>query len=315
MLLALALAQALQVHGLADVDYALNPGHSTNFLPGTGTTAPRANQLDLNAAAIDLSIDPKPVGFHLTLAFGSGVDVLHASEPAAFRNVYQASVSWALTDKLAVEGGIYPSHIGFEGFFSKDNWNYTRGWMGELSPYYQAGVKVSYAFDARWSAQVHFMNGWQDIRDDNRAKAVGTQLAFAGEKLSFSVNTFAGPELPGDDSHWRLFGDLVAQYKVAGALQLGATADAGRQDLPQGSASWRAAALYARYAFAARLALAGRVEIYDDEDGFMTGTPQTLSGETLTLEARPDEHLILKLEGRHDYPTGSLAVASAVASF
>ena len=311
----LLLAQPFQVHGLADVYYALDPGASSNFLPGTGTTAPRANELDLNAAAIDLSLEPKPVGFHLTLAFGSGVDVLHAVEPAAFRNVYQASVSWAPIEKLTLDAGIDPSHIGFESFFSKDNWNYTRGWMGEFSPYYQAGVKVTYLFDARWSAQVHFLNGWQVIRDDNRAKAVGTQLAFAGEKLSFSINTFAGPELPRDDSHWRLFGDLVAQYRWTGALQIGACLDAGRQDLPQGSATWQAAALFARYGFGERLALAGRVELFGDGDGLITGTPRTLSGETLTLEARPVDHLILKLEGRHDFPTGSLAIASAVASF
>ena len=73
MLIALLLAEALQVHGFADVYYALNPGASTNFLAGTGTTASRANAFDLNAAAIDLSLDPKPVGFRLTVGFGSGM--------------------------------------------------------------------------------------------------------------------------------------------------------------------------------------------------------------------------------------------------
>ena len=232
-----------------------------------------------------------------------------------WRNVYQASVVWAVTGKLALEAGIYPSHIGYESFFSKDNWNYTRGWMGEFSPYYQAGIKATYAFDAHWSAQVHLLNGWQNIRENNRAKAVGTQIAYAGDVLSVALNTFAGPELPNDDTHWRLFADVTAQYKLSEALAFGATADLGRQDLPSGSASWWAVGGYARYAFSPLVAIALRAEYYDDANGFMSGTAQALSSETATLEVRPVDHLILKLEGRHDYPTGSLAIASAVAAF
>ena len=157
-------AAGVALHGWVDVFYAFNanrPPDGASFLPGTGTTARRANEFNVNAAAIDVSLDPKPVGFHLTLAFGSGLDVVHAAEPALpatgpeiWRSIYQASVSYTapIGRGILFEAGIYPSHIGFESFFSKDNWTYTRGWMGEFSPYYQAGVKASYAFDAHWSA-------------------------------------------------------------------------------------------------------------------------------------------------------------------
>lgn len=318
------LAQALQLHAWADVDYAASTQQGVNFVPGTGTTAHKSNTFDLNAAAIDLSVDPKPVGLHLTLAAGTGVEVVHAGEAPLWRNVYQASASWAATDRLTLEAGIYPSHIGYESFFSKDNWNYSRGYMGEFSPYYQAGVKATYAFSEQWSAQLHLLNGWQLIGDNNRAKAVGGQVAYAGEKLSASLNTFAGPELPGDDSHWRLFGDLVAQLKLTAALALGATLDAGWQDRPQGAAVWHGAGLYGRLALSERVALAARAEYYDDRDGFITGTPQLLRDGTLTLELRPDPHLILKLEAREDQSdqpafagktAQTMVAAGAVASF
>src|SRR5207248_5555999 len=174
-----------------------------SFIAGTGTTARRANELNLNAAALDLVIDPRPVGLHLTVAFGSGPDVVHSGEPAGsatsreiWRSVYQGSVSWTapIGSGLLLEAGIYPSHIGYESFFSKDNWNYTRGWMGEFSPYYQAGLKIAVPIDDHWAVQVHFLNGWQTIGDDNRAKSVGTQVAWSGERLSVAFNTFAGPE-------------------------------------------------------------------------------------------------------------------------
>ncbi len=337
---------AVRIHGFVDVFYGLNsnrPLDGASFLPGTGTSARRANELNLNAAAVEVALDPSPVGFQLTLAFGSGPDVLHAAEPAGpstgpaiWRSVYQASVSWRVPvgSGLLLEAGIYPSHIGFESFFSKDNWNYTRGWMGEFSPYYQAGVKAAYAFDSHWSAQIHFLNGWQTIGDNNRAKAVGTQIAWTGDRLSFAFNTFAGPELPGDDSHWRLFGDLTGQLKATSWLALGATADLGWQDRPGGAALWHGAALYARATLSALAAVAVRVEYYDDRDGFFSGAAQVLRDGTLTLELRPAEPLIFKLEARHDIAgapvftsrrdasgnatfssTQTLAIASAVATF
>jgi hypothetical protein len=153
-------------------------------------------------------------------------------------------------------------------------------------------------------------------------------VAYAGEKLLASFNTFAGPELPGDDTHWRLFGDLVAQYKLTASVSLGATADLGWQDRPQGAALWHGVGLYGRVAFSERIALALRAEYYDDRDGFMTGTPQILRDGTVTLEVRPDPHLLLKLEARGDVSdasvfttntgtstTQALLIASAVAGF
>lgn len=337
MTLVLALLVAQSLHGWVDAFYAVNPNDPADhasFLPGTGTTARPANEFGLNAAALDFAVDPKPVGMHLTLAVGSGPDVVHAGEPAAvsaaFRAIYQASVSWTapVGSGLLIEAGIYPSHIGYESFFSKDNWNYTRGWMGEYSPYYQAGVKLSYAFDSHWSAQLHLLNGWQLIADNNRAKAVGCQLAWTNDRVTVALNTFAGPELPGDDTHWRLFGDATAQWKVTSSLSLGATADLGRQDRPQGAALWHGAGAYGRFAFSERVALALRAEYYDDRDGFMSGTAQLLADGTATLDLHPADHLIVKLEARYDHSDAAvfskssgktdaqtLAIASAVATF
>ena len=330
LLTALLLAQAnppaqepaaVQLHGWIDVFYGLNtnrPADKTSFVPGTGTTARRANEMNLNAAALDVSLEPRPVGFHLTLAVGTGPDVVHAAEPVGsgvgpeiWRSVYQATVAYEVPvgSGLLLEAGIYPAHIGFESFFSKDDWNYTRSWMGEFSPYYEAGVKVSYAFDAHWSAQVHLLNGWQVIGDNNRAKAAGTQIAWTGDPLSVTLNTFAGPELPGDDSHWRLFGDLIAVLKINRWLSLAASVDVGRQDRPEGAALWHTAAVYARAALSERAAVALRAEYYDDRDGFFSGRSQVLREATATLELRPAKQLIVKLEARQDFSDAAVFTA------
>ena len=324
----------VSVHGWLDGYYAWNGNHPEprlNFFDGTGTTAHRADQLAINIAAVDVARPTAPFGFHVTLVAGDSSDVVHAGEPhprrLVIRNVYQASVSYLVPigRGLTLEGGVYPSHIGFEGFFTKDNWNYTRGWLGELSPYYQSGIKASYAWNDRWSGQVHVLRGWQLIGNGNAGPAFGTQVAYSGSRLSASFNTFVGPGQPHDRAHLRKFGDLVAVYKSTPELSVGLSIDRGRQAYRlDGSANWVGIAAYGRYALDERHAFALRAERFRDPDAGISGFAQSLTEATLTYEFRPSAHLILKFEARRDHSTAPvfdasrdevIAVASAVATF
>lgn len=298
----------IALHGFVDACYTWNinaPRSRQNFVAGTGTTAEHANEFDLNLAAVDAVHAAKPAGFHITLVAGSGADVVHASEPRpdVYRYIYQASIVYKVRQRLTFEGGIYSSHIGFEGFYSKDNWNYTRGWLGEFSPYYQAGVKASFALSRRWTAQVHLLNGWQNIGDNNDAKAIGTQIAFSSARLSAAFNTFAGAELPHDNKRLRTFGDFVATWNVTPASSIGLTVDRGRQELPVAAANWFGAGGYLRHTFNERHAVAMRVERFRDPDNGISGNRQTLTGGTLTYEFRPAPDLIVKAEARRDFST------------
>lgn len=315
LLLAGTAAHAQTVDGWLDGDYAYNSAHpdsKLNFYPGIGTTGERADQLALNVAALQIVRDPKPFGFHLTLVAGDSADVVHAAEPNhATRHVYQASVTYD-AKVVQLEAGVYPSHIGFEAYFSKDNWNYTRGWLGELSPYYQTGIKASRAINSHWSAQVHVLRGWQNISDSNAPTAIGTQIAYSDARLSASFNTYLDPH--------RKFGDLVATYKATPKLSLGASVDHGHRS----PANWLGLAAYARYAIDDRNAVAFRAERFRDPDAGISSFAQTLSDETLTYEMHARKHLILKFEGRRDHSTApvfnssnnqTLAIASAVVTF
>jgi hypothetical protein len=303
----------LKLEGGVDTYFAFNfnrPTDSANFIPGTGTTAKRHDEVSLNLASLGVSVAPAPVGLRVLLGFGTAMDVLHAAEPEGtavgpdvWRYVQQASLSFA-TGPLTLEAGIYPSHIGLESLQSQLDWTYTRSWMGELSPYYQTGLKGTWKFNEAWSAQLHLINGWQTIGENNHGKALGTQVAYSGGRLSASLNTFIGEEGTEGSDGLRLFADGVATYKVTEALGLAATADVGRQSRPgQDAALWYAAGLNARVQLSGPVAVAARAEVYRDEDGLITGTAQTLTGGTVTLEVKPAEHLTLKLEARHDRST------------
>jgi len=316
---------AVKIHGFIDAYYAWNgndPASHESFVAGTGSTAKRANEFNLNLAEVEVTRDAQPVGFHLSLIAGSGADVIHASEPQGYRFIYQASILYKPSDHLTLEAGIYPSHIGFEGFFSKDNWSYTRGWLAEFSPYYQTGIRANYAFTTHWSGEIHVLNGWQNIADNNDARAIGGKIAYANGRLTASLNTFDGPELAGDDNHWRHFGDLIATFNATPSLSVGGSLDRGRQE----AANWFGIAAYGRYAFDKRRAVAVRVERFSDPENGITGTPQKLAEATLTYEYRPVPNLILKVEGRRDHSTApvfnsgsardeTIVVIGAVATF
>ena len=308
-----SLLSRLQVEGGVDACYAYNlnrPDSGVSFLPGTGTTARRHDELTVNLASLGVNLAPEPVGFRVLLGFGTGIDVLHRAEPEAdatgpdvWRHVQQASLSFA-RGPLTLEAGIYPSHIGFESFQSQLNWTYTRSWMGELSPYYQTGLKGTWRFDARWSAQLHLLNGWQTIGDNNGGKALGTQVAYASDRLGVSLNTFVGNEGSDDTEALRLFADTVVTLKATDAVSIAVTADVGRQARPGTSAAlWYAAGANVRVQVAAPVAVTARAEVYRDREGLLSGTAQTLSEGTLTLEVKPAEHLVLKAEARHDHST------------
>lgn len=314
----------LRVGGFVDAYYAYNgndPADHTNFFPGVGTSAKRHDEFSINQAQVDLALDPQPVGFRLALGFGTATEVVHAAEPGGpfagpevWEHVVQASASWKATDRLLFEAGVYPSHIGFEGFATRDDWNYTRSWLGELSPYYQTGLKTAYSFSEHWSGQLHLLNGWQIIGENNSSKAIGTQIAYGADRLSASFNTFVGPELPGNDDDYRVLGDLVVSFKASPSLSLGASVDVAREGRPVGdSAHWAGVGLYARYAPPeSKTAFAVRGEYYDDEDGAISGTPQTLKEFSATLDHRPASALVLKLEGRYDSSSADVFTGETV---
>jgi hypothetical protein len=102
--------------------------------------------------------------------------------------------------------------------------------------------------------------------------------------------------------------DVVTVWKVVPSLSLGLSADLAREGRPDGNhVSWGGIGLYTRFAPPdSRTALVLRAEYYDDQDGAISGTPQTLKELTLTLEHRPVAPLLLRLEGRYDRSTASV---------
>jgi hypothetical protein len=77
-------ASRLKVVASVDAYHGFNaqhPADRVSFLPGTGTTAKRADEFSLNLATLGARLEPAPVGFRVLQGVGTAMDVVHAGEP------------------------------------------------------------------------------------------------------------------------------------------------------------------------------------------------------------------------------------------
>ncbi len=275
------------------------------------TGAVRHNEFSINLAHVDVRLEKEKVHGRLALQAGTSVYTNYAGEsrynPAnraqladVMRHIQEAYGGYRLTDNLWIDAGVFFSHIGSEAFISKDNWNYTRSLGADFTPYYQAGVRLSYQLTSKWSAQLHLLNGWQNMIATNRDKALGMQLVFrANEDLSFTYNNFIGRE-----QEFRFFNNLFMNAKFSKIFSIVLSSDVGFQKKAASSAysSWFVETLLAQLRLSDTLALGGRLEYFNDADQVLVSTStahgfQTF-GASVNLDWQPDSSFMLRNEIR-----------------
>ena len=134
--------------------------------------------------------DPAPLGFRVALNWGTATDLIHAGEPTGtgigpevWKVVQYASISWKVPgSEVLLEGGIFPCHVGAEAYFSKDNPHYTRSFVAEYTPWYSAGIKATAPLGKGFTGQLHVLNGWQIVGDNNDGKTIGAGLGWTPPK-------------------------------------------------------------------------------------------------------------------------------------
>ena len=312
------LFDGVKLSGFVDVYASFDanrPSTRDGFLPGTGSTAKKANQLGVNLVAFEAVKEPAPLGFRVVLNWGTATDLIHSGEPTGtavgpevWKVVQYATIAWKVPgSEVLLEGGVFPCHVGAEAYFSKDNPHYTRSFVAEYSPWYSAGVKATAPIGKGFTGQLHVLNGWQIVGENNDGKTLGAGLGWTSSAVDVSLNGLAGPEIPNDTAHWRSFGDLVVTWRPTPSVTVTGELDTGSQSRPGlDAATWWGAFVSARAALNDRNAVALRAERFSDPDAGITGFQQKLWGVTGTFEHRPHPRLILKVDVRYDESTEPL---------
>ena len=297
---------SLIISGYADIYYQYDFNKPADKLrPPFLYNFKRHNEINTNLILLKASYDGKKIRANLGVMAGNYAKYNLASETELFRYFYEANIGYKFSERVSIDVGIFPSHIGFESVITKDNWNLSNSVPAENSPYYETGIKFNYQPNEKWSASFFVLNGWQNIKDHNSSKAIGTQVVFKpNEKRLFNSSGFIGDEKPDSAKQLRLFHDFYSSYNINSKLRALFMLDLGaeRRIDKEGYNKWLGTALLLQYSFAKKLAAAARAEFYKDKNGVIISNYLPAQFETtglaFNLDIYPTKNFVIRAEMR-----------------
>ncbi len=266
------------------------------------------NGFGLAFAALDAAYEGDDVGITINLRFGEGANRLIGNpENPAFAVLKQAYATWKPCDDLTLDVGQFDTIYGAEVADSWQNLNYTRGALYFLmQPFYHTGLRAAYQLSDSAALTFLVVNGTNNQIDNNQSPHVGAQLGLApSDNTNLAVGYYGGAGSSGfdaagnasdtgNDADWEHFFDLVFTTN-SGIFSL-----VGNADLYFSSDSdmYWGVSLAGSAQVTPTLALALRGEHLSDPDLFISGAYKHLTTGTFTIDHKPSDNLIIRLDNR-----------------
>ena len=201
----------------------------------------------------------------------------------------------------SVKFGKFSTLLGAEVIEAPLNPNFTRSFsFGFAIPFTHTGLLFSAPLGDMFSLSAGVVNGWDNVVDNNDDKTFLGQLAvMPAEGFAVYLNGVYGNESTDGEGDTRGVFDLVATANLE-PITLNANFDYGSE----GDGKWVSfsgiVGLDLQAAAELPIGIFVRGEIFDDQDGFRTGTEQQLHEITLTGKWYITEKLTFWVEYRHD---------------
>ena len=274
--------------------------------------SPRSSQFGLNVALFSAKYTSEKVRSTITLHYG---DVPRSTWSTTFNFIQEANAGVRLCKNFWLDAGFFRTHVGTEGLFPKENITSSVAIPTYFEPYYEAGLKLSYAPTEKFALNLYVLNGYNLFEDNNKKKSLGLLATYAiNDHLSVGYDNYIGDESPDEDTinHLRFYnnvflnfeknkikivtgGDVCFQQNAANAgTELTGTVVSGL--------------LAIRIMVANHFDVYGRIEGYYDPDGILSGlivakglssgSGLKLWGATLGIEYKPTDNSYVRLEGR-----------------
>jgi hypothetical protein len=305
-------SRVFKISGYVDAYYAyytdsVGPGNYQKF----PSVSPRSKEFGLNTAMITAEYTAERVRGIVTLQYG---DIPKSAWSTTFNNILEAHAGIRLCKKLWLDAGFFRSHFGTEGLLPKENFVSSIAISTYFEPFYEAGARLNYVPDDKWSISLYGLNGYNLYEDNNFKKSIGmliTRTLGANGNIGYSNYLGDDNQVQSDVSLFRfhnnifynqLFGHLKVQLGADYCLQ----SNSSLED-PGHSASMYSGEASFKYLFTDKFALAARGEVFHDPNGYMGGlientdnefTGLKMWGVTLGAEFKPTENSYLRIEGR-----------------
>ena len=305
----------ITVGGFVDGYYAFDFNRPPTFDRAFTTQPARHNEFNVNLAFVEARIDAQRVRGRLAIQMGTSVQANYAGEPRngaisgpdLARLIQEAVVGTKLAGHLWIDGGVFLSHLGMEGFVSRDNPMYTRSLVADYSPYYESGVKATWQATPSVSALFTVVNGWQNISETNAAKSVGARIDYSpSAATTISYFNYLGDEAPDSAMHRqvRTYNGVGLKHAMSSQFLVMAEVDYGTQGHASGSgtSTWYGGMLTGHYQVTPTTAVVGRVERYADRDQvvLVTGIAEGMrtNGVSIGVDVTPQPRVLWRSEFR-----------------
>ena len=297
--------------GYAEVYYGYDFGKSeTGIRPSFLYSHSHHNEVNANLVFLKFAYSKNRFRFNLAPMVGTYSQANLSGEPFYLRQIFELNAGVKLLKKkeLWLDGGAFPSHIGFESAISKDCATLSRSILAENTPYFETGIKLTYQHNSKWTFTVLVLNGWQKIKwtSGKSLPSFGSQVVFTpNEKLTFNYSTFIGTDYADSVRKMRYFHNLYAIWNLHPKLSLTFGFDVGAEQKQKHSTQyniWYSPVFIIRYTPVDKFALAARYEFYSDKNGVMINSGTTngfqTHGVSLNLDYIISAKVMWRVEGR-----------------
>jgi hypothetical protein len=295
---------------LADGYFTLNFNHPSNIGNQLQNFDLNWGTPEINLAKVTFDKSDQQLGFHLDTGFGEAMRLIHAGDPAAVdhRGLRYIEQMYVIAKPNHTHGaefdfGQFVTSSGAEVLESSSNWNYSRSLLFTWAiPYYHFGLRTNLPVTKAFTAGFQLVNAWNTIWGNNDLKNIGFTAALTQSKYTWSINYYEGPNHAGTTAGKRNLVDTTLLLTPNSKVNFYINADYARDNDIAGTrySSWYGLAGAARIQLTGKFALSPRVEIFDDKNGFETGTAQIVKEGTITGEYKYGNHWIGRMEFRHD---------------
>ena len=265
-------AGVFRLGGGLDAYYALNlKDIKSNNIPYFVSSA-RNNEFNINLAYLDFTFESERIKFRFAPGVGTFMNANYAAEPGLLKIPLEAKGAVRLSKKkdFWLELGVLGSPYTNENPFSKDQLMYSRSLAPEYVPYYMCGARVTSQLTDKLKLSAFVINGWQQIKDVNDGKSIGTSLEYkTGKHSTLFWNTYIGSERSSQNSDFRnrYFTDVYWVYQGGPKWSFSSCVYFGDQQRMltklENHFWWQANAM-ARYSFGKWGSLSARAEYFHD---------------------------------------------------
>jgi hypothetical protein len=267
------------------------------------------NEVNANLLLVKANYTEEKYRANLALMAGNYAQYNLSSEPtwAQFINEANIGIKISKQKNIWVDAGIMPSHIGFESAISNDCWTLTRSILAENSPYYEAGVKISYtSTNEKFFGSAMYLNGWQKISKPNfiQAPSFGLQLTYKpNSKSTLNYSNFIGADKPDSLNALRLFHNFYLQHETDKNFGVIIGFDIGTEkNKTKKYDAWFSPVLIVRQQITKKAKLALRAEYYSDKNQIIISNPNINGFKVFGLSSNIDyaiaKNILLRLEGK-----------------